>query len=419
MRQLILKIPEGHRAEIDEAIKDCKGKVTIQFHSNEKDNFITHFPNDKVNEFISKIDQIEDIEISLNPRGVIPFYPPASETPEQVADVKPKSALEIYLAGIQSVGSMFGLIGYSIAAGIIVWIGLYTTTIYLLVAAMLVAPLAGPAMNSALATASGNKNLLRNSLNRYFLAIAAGIVSSFLLSALFALKVMTPLMIEISHVSKVAILLPLISGFAGGINICQSERDSLVSGAAVGILVAASLAPPVGLLGCGIYLGNGDVIWSSIFRILLQLVGIHLSASLVFRYYGKVNTKGVRFYGGNKNISIYSNISAVILFVGLCFWQFSNPPFLRKASMNTELTIDVQQQLSKLNDIHLIEEKVNFTGEKINDLPVVRYSVTVVKKNDSINENLLKSRIIEYLKEKVTNYDDDLHEVYEVIILSE
>ncbi len=315
MRQLILKIPEDHKSEIYEAIEECKGKVTIQFHSNEKDNFITHFPNDKVDDFIGRIDQIENIEISLNPRGVIPFYPPASETPEQVADVRPKSALEIYLAGIQSVGSYFGLIGYSIAAGIIVWIGLYTTTVYLLVAAMLVAPFAGPAMNSALATASGNKNLLKNSLNRYFLAITTGIIISFLLSAIFSLQIMTPLMIEVSHVSKVAIMLPLISGFAGGINICQSERDSLVSGAAVGILVAASLAPPVGLLGCGLYLWNGNVIWSSVFRIILQLVGIHLAATLVFRYYGKVNTKGVRFYGGNKKITIISNIAAVVLFI--------------------------------------------------------------------------------------------------------
>lgn len=419
MRQLILKIPEGHKSEITEAIEDCKGKVTIQFHSNKKDNFITHFPNDKVNEFIERIDHIEDIEISLNPRGVIPFYPPASETPDQVADVKPKSALEIYLAGIQSVGSLFGLIGYSIAAGIIVWIGLYTTTIYLLVAAMLVAPLAGPAMNSALATASGNKNLLKNSVKRYFLAIAAGIISSFLLSVIFSLKIMTPLMIEISHVSKVAILLPLISGFAGGINICQSERDSLVSGAAVGILVAASLAPPVGLLGCGIYLGNSDVIWSSIFRILLQLVGIHLSATLVFRYYGKVDTKGVRFYGGNKNISIFSNIAAVIIFVGLGIWQFSNPPFLRKASMNTELTEDVQQQLSQLSDIHLIEETVNFTGEKINNLPVVRFSATVIKKDTSMDDNILEARIITYLKDNIKKYDDEFFEVYEIKILKE
>ncbi|WP_300435359.1 DUF389 domain-containing protein [Christiangramia sp.] len=419
MRQLILKIPEGHKSEITEAIEDCKGKVTIQFHSNKKDNFITHFPNDKVNEFIERIDHIEDIEISLNPRGVIPFYPPASETPDQVADVKPKSALEIYLAGIQSVGSLFGLIGYSIAAGIIVWIGLYTTTIYLLVAAMLVAPLAGPAMNSALATASGNMNLLKNSVKRYFLAIAAGIISSFLLSVIFSLKIMTPLMIEISHVSKVAILLPLISGFAGGINICQSERDSLVSGAAVGILVAASLAPPVGLLGCGIYLGNSDVIWSSIFRILLQLVGIHLSATLVFRYYGKVDTKGVRFYGGNKNISIFSNIAAVIIFVGLGIWQFSNPPFLRKASMNTELTEDVQQQLSQLSDFHLIEETVNFTGEKINNLPVVRFSATVIKKDTSMDDNILEARIITYLKDNIKKYDDEFFEVYEIKILKE
>ncbi len=95
---------------------------------------------------------------------------------------------------------------------------------------------------------------------------------------------MTPLMIEVSHVSRIALLLPLISGFAGAINICQSERDSLVSGAAVGVLVAASLAPPLGLMGAGIYMQEWDIVLSSIFRIVLQLLGIHLAATLVFYF---------------------------------------------------------------------------------------------------------------------------------------
>ncbi len=56
-------------------------------------------------------------------------------------------------------------------------------------------------------------------------------------------------MIEVSHLSNVAILLPLISGFAEAVSICQSECDSLVSGAAVSVVVAASLAPPLGLKG--------------------------------------------------------------------------------------------------------------------------------------------------------------------------
>ena len=88
-------------------------------------------------------------------------------------------------------GPIFGLIGYSFSAGIIVWIGLYTTTVYLLVAAMLIAPLAGPAMNAALATAAGKWPLLKTSLYRYFLAIGAGLASSLLMAVIFNQQVLT------------------------------------------------------------------------------------------------------------------------------------------------------------------------------------------------------------------------------------
>ncbi len=42
-------------------------------------------------------------------------------------------------------------------------------------------------------------------------------------------------------------------------NFVQSERSSLVSGAAVGMQVAASLAPPAGLVGMAIAIGRWDI----------------------------------------------------------------------------------------------------------------------------------------------------------------
>ncbi len=171
MRQLILKIPTGNKEQVLNAVEEFNGKNTIFLPNDKHDVFHVYLPNEVVNDFLKRIDEFEEPEVNFNPRGVISLYPPASEAPDQVADVQPKSSLEIYLGGIQSVGSMFGLIGYSFVAGIIVWIGLFTTTSFLLVAAMLVAPFAGPAMNAALATAAGKKTLLKSSLSRYGIAI--------------------------------------------------------------------------------------------------------------------------------------------------------------------------------------------------------------------------------------------------------
>ncbi|NJW52239.1 DUF389 domain-containing protein [Salinimicrobium oceani] len=419
MRQLILKIPKGNKEEVFKAVEEFEGKNTIFLPNDEQDVFIIFLPNRKVNNFLKRIDEFEEPEINLIPKGVITLYPPASESPDQVADVQPKSPLEIYLGGIQSVGSVKGLIGYSIAAGIIVWIGLYTTTVYLLVAAMLVAPFAGPAMNAALATAAGKMPLLKSSLMRYGLAIGIGIIASLLMTLIFPLNTLTPLMVEISHVSKVAIFLPLISGFAGAINIIQSERDSLVSGAAVGILVAASLAPPVGLIGAGIYLMDWEVVWSSVFRVVLQLLGIHFAATLVFYFFGRVTPGGVRFLKGNKILTYVTSVIVLLGIGGMMFWQFSQPPFLRKASMNTELTERLDKELNKLNDIEVINKDVDFTNTKINDRPTVNYKVTVLPKDSTVSEVALKKRIIAHLKNNLTYRDEVLHEVYEISIVTE
>ena len=414
MRQLTLKIPKGHKKEVQETIDKFNGKNTIYLPSEENDVFITFLPNEKVNNFLKTLDNFEKPEINLIPRGVITLYPPASESPDQVADVQPKSSLEIYLGGIQSVGSIKGLIGYSFAAGVIVWIGLYTTTIFLLVAAMLVAPFAGPAMNAALATAAGKKPLLLSSIKRYGLAIGTGILVSFIMTLIFPLTTLTPLMVEISQVSKVALLLPLISGFAGAINIVQSERDSLVSGAAVGILVAASLAPPVGLIGAGLYLMDWEIISSSVFRVVLQLLGIHLSATLVFYFFGKVTPSGVRFLKGNKKLTWLTSGFVVVAIGAMMFWQFSQPPFLRKASMNTELTELLDQELDKLDYIKVISKDVSFTNTMINGNPTVSYNITVLPNETDLSDKELKTAIIEHLKEHIHHQDENIHEVYQI-----
>lgn len=419
MRQLILKVPQGHKDRIDRAIQEQKGKNTLYFDHREYDVFIIFLPNNKIDNFLSSLADIDQREVNLIPRGIINLYPPESEAPDQVADVRPKSSFEIYLGGIQSVGSMFGLIAYAFVAGIIVWIGLYTTTVYLLVAAMLVAPFAGPAMNAALATAAGKTPLLLSSLKRYGLAIVTGIVASYLLNFIFGLQSLTPLMIEVSQVSKLAIFLPLISGFAGAINICQSERDSLVSGAAVGILVAASLAPPVGLVGIGLYLMNGEIIASSIFTIILQLLGIHLSATLVFYFYGKVTPDGIRFLEGKKAVLIGTSTVMLLAIGAMMYWQFSNPPYLRKASMNTEITEALGKELEKIGAITVLDKQATFTNTKYKGKSVVNLQASILANDTSSSPENIKKRVVKHLQRNLHFRDSTLYQVYDITVVED
>ena len=215
----------------------------------------------EVGPYIQSLSDIDGVRISLIPRGVLTFHPPADKAPEEVTDVSMRSPIEIFLAGLQSIGSFKGFTGYAISAGVVVWIGLFTNTIYLLTASMLIAPFAGPAMNTAIGSATGNGKLLRRSLLRYGFGLFVTAATAALLSLLMQQRIATPLMIDVSQISVVSLLLPLVAGFAGALFLVQSERDSLVSGAAVGVLVAASLAPPTGLPGWPRCSGSGT--WSS------------------------------------------------------------------------------------------------------------------------------------------------------------
>ena len=126
-------------------------------------------------------------------------------------------------------GSWTGFLGYATAAGVVAWIGLFTNTVYLLTAAMLIAPYAGPAMNAAIATARGDAGLLQRNLLRYLASLALTITVAGVLSLLSRQQVATEQMVQVSQLSSTSVLLPLVAGAAGALNLVQSERNSLVS----------------------------------------------------------------------------------------------------------------------------------------------------------------------------------------------
>lgn len=235
MRQLLIQLPRGRGKEVLEIAQKYEGTNLAQFEATgsdgEIDVAIVHVSNSKVEGLLEELQSLPKLRVTLIPSGVMPLQPPAEEAPQQVTNVEPRSPIEIFLAGLQSVGSWKGFLGYAAAAGVVVWIGLFTNTNYLLVAAMLIAPFAGPAMNVAIATARGDITLLKRSLLRYFAALGVAIAIAWALSLILQQQVVTELMLATNTVSAVAVLIPLVSGAAGALNLVQSERSSLVSGA--------------------------------------------------------------------------------------------------------------------------------------------------------------------------------------------
>ncbi|MBE9192125.1 DUF389 domain-containing protein [Gloeocapsopsis crepidinum LEGE 06123] len=379
MRQLLVQVPHGYGKEVLNIAQayDATNTARVEAMGNDEpvELIVVHISNQKVEGFLGDLESLPNLQVTLIPRGVIAMQPPADEAPEQVTDVKARSPIEIFLAGLQSVGSWKAFLGYAAAAGVVVWIGLYTNTNYLLVAAMLIAPFAGPAMNVAIATSRGDAKLLKRTLLRYFVALVVTIVVAGTLSFILQQEVVTSTMSDTSKISAVAVLLPLVAGAAGAVNLVQSERSSLVSGAAVGMLVAASLAPPAGLIGMASAMGRWDLAINGVFVLLLQLVGINLSASLVFRSYG-LTSKGARYQRGKKGL--FPTVLAVtfVALLGLLFWQFSDSPELQRSSREQSANQAIQQVVEDNDLVELVEANVRFPTPNIpgqNTLLVVMY----------------------------------------------
>lgn len=368
MRQLLIQVPRGCGKQVLETAKAFEGANLALLEATGSDGAIdlaiAHISNNKVEGLLGELQSVPQLRVTLIPQGVMALQPPAEEAPQQVTNVELRSPIEIFLAGLQSVGSWKGFLGYAAAAGVVAWIGLYTNTSYLLVAAMLIAPFAGPAMNLAIATARGDITLLKRSLIRYFSALLVTILVALALSLILRQEIPTNQMVQTSELSSVALLLPLAAGAAGALNLVQSQRSSLVSGASVGMLVAASLAPPAGLVGMAIAIGRWDMATSGLFVLLLQLGGINLTATLLFRVFG-LSTRGARYRRGKEWVFAATLAVTVVALVGLLAWQLSNPPDFQRSTRARRATAEIQQVIEASGTTQLVEANIRFTRSKI------------------------------------------------------
>jgi uncharacterized hydrophobic protein (TIGR00271 family) len=405
MRQLLVQVARGQGSRVLEIAQRFNGSNMAAFEAtggeSPLDMVVVHVSNGKVEGLLNELEPLPNLHVTLIPRGVIALQPPHSKAPEQVTNVEERSPIEVFLSGLQSVGSWKGFLGYAAAAGFVVWIGMFTNTIFLLTAAMLIAPFAGPAMNLAIATARGDGSLMRRGLLRYFAALAVTIAVAWLLSMIMRQEVATEQMIQASKVSTVAVLLPIVAGAAGALNLVQSERSSLVSGAATGMLVAASLAPPAGLIGMAAAIREWEMMVSGIFVVLLQLVGINLAGSAVFRAFG-LSARGSHYKRGKPWLfPIGVGVTGVAL-IGLLTWQFSNAPDLQRPTRAQRASAEIQDVVSQSGLGELVESNVRFTRADIKGQNTLLGTIYVQRSADTeVPAEEIRSQLTEAIQQRL------------------
>jgi uncharacterized hydrophobic protein (TIGR00271 family) len=398
MRQVIIQVPSGHGLRACSLLEHHRAVNVVRIASPDPtgtDLVIGYVSNRELGAALSALEELPNLRVGFMPLGAVALHPPPDQASDQVLDVSPLSPLEFFVSGLQSIGSWKGFLSYAVISGVVAWAGLFTDTAYLLVAAMLIAPYASPAMNLALATARGDVTLIVHSIGRYFASLGTAIAVASCLTWALRVTGVTPLMTDIANLSTVAVFLPLVAGAAGALHLILSERSSLVSGAAVGMLVAASLAPPAALIGMGIALGEGDLAVNALFIVLLQLVGINLTGSVLYRLYG-LTPRGVRFSRGRASASRASFLVSLACLGGLLGWQFVDAPDLQRASLARRAAADAQRAIRVSGLAVPVEVRARFPRAELPGkypLVVTAYVQKVVSMPDDALERRLSSEI--------------------------
>ncbi len=126
------------------------------------------------------------------------------------------------------------------------------------------------------------------------------------------------------------------------------------------MLVAAALAPPAGLIGMGLVIGQLDIVYSSLWALAIQIVGINLSGFVVFRLYGVTN-KGARYPRGNSLITFAALAFSMAAAVALMVVQFSSSPQFQQSSLAQRITASAQQQIEAREDVELVMAQAAFS----------------------------------------------------------
>ena len=134
MRQLTIQVPSGKGKSVLDTAKKYGGVNLLMFEAisdrGRVDAVTVYLDNARVENFLNELESLPDVHINLIPRGVMALEPPPEEAPQQLTDVTERSPLEIFLAGLQSIGSWQGFISFAVAGGIVVWTGLFTNSAF-------------------------------------------------------------------------------------------------------------------------------------------------------------------------------------------------------------------------------------------------------------------------------------------------
>ncbi len=241
-------------------------------------------PAGKTQEIIDKLQVIlghsEQSRITILP--VETTIPKLEEAPKEKPrngkkSTKSLSREELYedmTKGIVLDGNFMLLVVFST---IVAAIGLLEDNVAVVIGAMVIAPLLGPNLALALATALGDMKLMGRAIKTNLVGVTTCIILSFIIGKLWPYGLESRELFLRTVVGFDGIALALASGAAAVLSLTTG-----ISSVLVGVMVSVALLPPASTMGIMLGAGNNTAATGAALLLAVNIVCVNLSAKLVF-----------------------------------------------------------------------------------------------------------------------------------------
>jgi uncharacterized hydrophobic protein (TIGR00341 family) len=156
-------------------------------------------------------------------------------------------------------------------------VGLETNSVAVVIGAMVIAPLLGPNVAFAFATAIGDRALMLSAAKSNILGIALSVAFAAALALLFAPNVASPELLARTSLDYGGIVLGLASGAAAALSVTTGLSATLV-----GVMVAVALLPPAATVGIMVAARRPDLAAGASMLLGANVACVNLAAQLVF-----------------------------------------------------------------------------------------------------------------------------------------
>lgn len=166
--------------------------------------------------------------------------------------------------------------------------GIFTDSIAVLIASMIIAPLAQPILGIAIGVRLSSSTIVRRMLGLLITSIVIVLAIAFIATSVFSNERVRDVYVSFTENLLVAFIVALTAGAIAAYGLLRPR----VSSAITGVAIAVSLLPPLAAVGVGLASGDGDLAQSAFWLFFTNIVGIVIASTLVFALFDLQEIQG-------------------------------------------------------------------------------------------------------------------------------